>query len=218
MTYASNVSGTFSVAREQALLSPATHESIANAPSKDAARAAFLASWDQDEREDLVHAIAAGEVPARETVSAEVFTASVAAYRRKCLMIASGDIGNPDAYGARPCPVAGCDGHHVTTQSGVTIHSDPSLPPDTMRTVIVRSCIDPLERLVDGMSGRACMDTWTAWMRAGDQGPAVPIGQILTPAQQHAARDAWRHELAQLAKTTAQKDRYQVTCDDQYEL
>jgi hypothetical protein len=202
-SYARNVSGTFSTAHEQAMRAPATREIIAYAPTKDAERAAFLASWDQDEREDLLLAIACGEVPPRESVSAEVFTQAVAAYRRKCLMISGGEIQQSDAYPPYP---------RVSASEGRT------RVVAVEKTSLILSCIDPLDRLVDGLSGRACLDTWTAWMRAGDAMPVVPLSQVLTPSQQQAARDAWRHELAQLNKQTQETKRLRVVCDDQYEL
>lgn len=80
---------------------------------------------------------------------------------------------------------------------------------------------DPMERYVDGLTVRECLERFTAMQRGDGTAPVmtykgVPIGirNPLTPDQKDAARLAWSSELKRKQEQAKESNRVEVVCDD----
>lgn len=80
--------------------------------------------------------------------------------------------------------------------------------------------IDPMDRIVDGLSVRRCLERYTAWQRESKDGDWRE-GEIwsgprpsLTAAQKAAARLAWSSELKRKQDEARAKERVDVVVDD----
>lgn len=91
------------------------------------------------------------------------------------------------------------------------------------QSCIAGTCIDPMERMVDGLAVRECLERYSAWQREDvrqtEWAKTEPLkpkhlrAEYLTVAQVEAARTAWSAALKRKQAEQREKERNEVVCE-----